>query len=97
MPIEIGAGRGCSPAESLAGSQQWHAGAPSHRSRPGTESRHTGRKSSWGQQSPASCHTFHHFFATHQLERGQDIRRAMIDTHGLNRGPLGVSSPAGFV
>ncbi len=50
-----------------------------------------------GVSKAASCHTFHHFFATHRLERGQDIRTAMIDTHGLNRGPLGVSSPAGFV
>ncbi len=50
-----------------------------------------------GVSKAASCHTFRHFVATHRLERGQDIRTAMIDTHGLNRGPLGVSSPAGFV
>ncbi len=50
-----------------------------------------------GVSKVASCHAFHHSFATHRLERGQDIRTAMTYTHGLNHGPLGVSSPAGFV
>jgi integron integrase len=61
-----------------------------------------------GMTKRVTCHTFRHSFATHLLERGQDIRTVqellghrevsttMIYTHVLGLGAKGVRSPLDF-
>ena len=62
-----------------------------------------------GIHQPATPHILRDSFATHLLERGQDIRTiqelighrdvntTMIYTHVLNRGPMEVNNSADFL
>ncbi len=62
-----------------------------------------------GISKPTKVHILRHTFASHFLERGQDIRTiqellghsdgktTIIDTHVLTQGTLGVRSPADFL
>ena len=62
-----------------------------------------------GIHKPEKCHTMRYSFAAHLLERGyairtiqellghSDVKTTMIYTYALNRGVVGVNSPADFL
>ncbi|MEX0692059.1 MAG: integron integrase [Gemmatimonadales bacterium] len=82
------------------GYQRWHLHAS------GVQRRVRRAAKAAGLNKRVTCHTFRHCFATHLLEAHydirtiqelmghKDVRTTMIYTHVLNRGPLGVQSPA---
>ena len=104
----MGVAVGLPPAELLARQGIRCSGPPPSRSERGAEGGEAAVLEAGGTKK-ASCHTIRHSFATHLLERRQAIRTiqelldhkdgstTMICTPVLNRGPLGIRSPANIL
>ncbi len=109
MPSGNGPGKGCFP--SRTGGRNGHLELRGrHHPDPSVVQKAVKRAvAASGVTQAVSCQPFRHSLATHLLERGQDIRTiqermghqdvstTMSYIHVLNRGPLGVRSPADVV